>query len=135
MHDDTVRSRVNGQFALGNTAGRGNPNVKRMGELRRQFIDAVTVEEFREVRDKLVSLAKDGDLSAIKLYLDQAIGRAPLAVTLTGPDGVALGVSLEQLTLTIMTALEGAPELKVAVAAQIRPLALQSQQAPHAGDD
>jgi hypothetical protein len=59
----------NGTFAPGNkaTAGRSSRAV----ELRRAFVDAVSVEDIQAIASALVKSAKDGDISAAKLVLDR----------------------------------------------------------------
>ena len=66
---------TNGRFAPGNPGGPGNPFVKRAAELRSVLHAAVTDDDLTAVMSKLVSLAKDGDIAAIKLLLDRTIGK------------------------------------------------------------
>ena len=69
------RNPATGQFALGNKGGPGNPYARRVHEIRGWFIEAVTEDEFLAVRQKLVDLALEGDVQAIRLYLERLMGK------------------------------------------------------------
>ncbi|MEM6852843.1 MAG: hypothetical protein AAF593_00355 [Planctomycetota bacterium] len=64
----------NGRFAKGNAGGPGNPHAKRVSELRAALLDAVTVEDLREVVASLTRTAKEGDTQAVKVLLDRLLG-------------------------------------------------------------
>lgn len=117
-----------GRFAPGHTFSR-KARTSSMAELRRATIEAETPERVREVLDKMRERAVDGDSKAAKVYLDCVIGRPPVAVELSGPDGEALGVDFARLEAAIQVALapfgDGA---KFAVAAALRGLVI------HAGE-
>ena len=59
----------NGTFAPGNKAAAGRSS--RAMELRKAFVDAVSVEDIQAIAAALVKSAKDGDISAAKLVLDR----------------------------------------------------------------
>ena len=59
----------NGTFAPGNKAAAGRSS--RAVELRRAFVDAVSVEDIQAIASALVKSAKDGDIAAAKLVLDR----------------------------------------------------------------
>ena len=63
----------NGTFAPGNKAAAGRSS--RAAELRKAFVDAVSVEDIQAIAFALVKSAKDGDISAAKLVLDR-LGKA-----------------------------------------------------------
>ncbi len=64
-----------GRFAAGNPGGPGNTSARRVAQLRRRLLSRITDEEMDAVFDKLIELAKDGDLAAIKLVLQYTIGK------------------------------------------------------------
>src|SRR4051812_15534595 len=76
-----------GQFAPGNRFASGNPNHKRMYDLRARLLDAVDEEAMARIGKKLVELAESGDLEAVKILFGYVIGRPAPAVEVTGEDG------------------------------------------------
>ena len=81
--DYTGKNPTNGYFLPGNrrAAGMGgNPNAKRTAELKRAFQECVTEDDVRDVVKSLVQAAKDGDVAAIKLFLDRTLGKQPIAI-------------------------------------------------------
>ena len=66
---------TNGRFASGNTLGRGNPHAAQVARLRSAMLSAVTEDDVKAVVGKLVALAKDGDVPAIKLLFDRVLGK------------------------------------------------------------
>lgn len=111
---------ANGYFAKGNKLGRGNPAHKRMGQLRKAFIKAVTPEDVLEVGKKLMEKAKSGDIPAARLFLDHVLGRAPQHIELTGPEGQALGLSLADIQIAIFQSIADLPEARARVASALR---------------
>jgi hypothetical protein len=112
-----------GRFAPGNRFGRGNPHAKRMCELRKVMLDSIEDGTIEAATRKLGELAATGDVAAIKLLFEYAIGRPVQALELTGPDGEPLGgVSLVDLQITLMTALKPHPEARQAVGQALREL-------------
>ncbi len=72
-----------GRFTSGHRApGPGNPFAKRVAELRKALLDAVTPEDIDAIARKLVEKAKAGDVVAVKELLDRCIGKAPAPVVL-----------------------------------------------------
>ncbi|MFH1419301.1 MAG: hypothetical protein ABII12_13590, partial [Planctomycetota bacterium] len=63
-------------FAKGNPGGPGNPHARRVAEIRKLLLDAVTDQDVKEICDVLVRKAKEGDLRAIKELLDRLLGRS-----------------------------------------------------------
>ena len=61
-----------GRFTAGNKCSRG----RKVTELRRALLDAVTPEDIKEIVAAVVEKAKAGDLQAISLLLDRCIGKA-----------------------------------------------------------
>jgi hypothetical protein len=66
---------TNSRFAEGNPGGPGNPFYRRQAHLKRQLLNCVTDEEVQAVMRVLVGLAHGGNLAAIKLYLEYAVGK------------------------------------------------------------
>lgn len=63
-----------GRFAPGNRAGRGNPLNRKAQRLRSAVLRAATAAEVKQVMQKLVKLAVDGDVAAAKLWLERLLG-------------------------------------------------------------
>src|SRR5437763_7875991 len=70
----------NGRFAAGNRGGPGNPFARRVAELRKAFIEAVTYEDLQSICQRLISLAVEGDVSAARLLLGYVLGKFPVPV-------------------------------------------------------
>lgn len=66
---------TNGRFATGNTLGRGNPHAAQTAKLRSAILESVSEDDVKAVVGKLVSLAREGNLVAIKLLLDRVLGK------------------------------------------------------------
>ena len=75
-----VRRDANGRFAIGNGGGPGNPFARQTAALHKALLDKVTVEEIGAIADKLLELAKAGNLAAAKLLLQYVIGKPAQAV-------------------------------------------------------
>jgi hypothetical protein len=65
----------NGQFAKGNPGGPGNPFARQTAALRKRLVDKVTGEELDAIADKLIALAKEGDVPAARLIFLYVIGK------------------------------------------------------------
>ena len=68
-----------GRFTEGNPGGPGNPQAKRVGELRFALLGAVTEDDVREVIASVVQKAKDGDMVAARVLFDRVLGPAVAA--------------------------------------------------------
>lgn len=79
-----------GKFAIGNPGGPGNPHVRKVAKLRRAMFRAVTPDDIAKAIAKLVEMALEGDVPAIRELLDRTIGRP--ATPVTGSDGGPLRV-------------------------------------------
>lgn len=66
-----------GRFTAGNSAavGHGNPLLRHGARLRLVIAEALTPAAMRVIVDKLIRLAKDGDLEAIRILYDRAMGK------------------------------------------------------------
>ena len=56
--------------------GPGNPRAKRIAEIRSALIEAVSVEDLREIVAALVRRAKEGDVLAAREVLDRLLANA-----------------------------------------------------------
>ena len=72
--DDSGRD-ARGRFAIGNTAGQGNPLHRRACELRRELLD-VAGPALPQVVAQLVRRAVEGDVMAARVLLDRMLGTA-----------------------------------------------------------
>lgn len=70
---------ANGRFVKGNAGGPGNPFARRVAQLRAVLMESVTDEDMRDVVQTLVTLAKAGDVAAIKLLFERLLGRVATA--------------------------------------------------------
>ena len=64
-----------GKFSAGNSFGRGNPVARHAQRLRQLFVQAVTEDDVTAIVQKLVAMAKDGDIQAANLLLTRALGK------------------------------------------------------------
>ncbi len=64
-----------GKFSAGNSFGRGNPVARHAQRLRQLFVRAVTEDDVTAIVQKLVAMAKDGDIQAANLLLTRALGK------------------------------------------------------------
>ena len=64
-----------GQFSAGNKFAIGNPHATTVGKLRSAMLNAVSEEDIKAIVLNLVSMAKSGDLAAMKLLLDRTVGK------------------------------------------------------------
>jgi hypothetical protein len=78
----------NGQWAPGNKgAASANGVPKRMNKLRSQLLRDANVDSIREVLEKLRVVALEGDVAAMRLYLEYMIGKPFSAVQLIPAPG------------------------------------------------
>ena len=67
---------TNGRYAPGNPGGPGRPKGRRVTELRRAAMEAVTPDMIRGVLRKVAMQALQGNLSAARIFLERTLGRA-----------------------------------------------------------
>ena len=89
LHDAT------GKFRKGNPGGPGNPEFKRNQQYRDALRQAVTKQDFKDVILKLVFLAKQGDVQAIKILLDRCLGKAPQNINVNNLNGQFQPITIE----------------------------------------
>jgi hypothetical protein len=69
-----------GKFTKGNAGGPGNPFARQVGRLRKMLLDCVTEEDMAAIGSKLIQLAKEGNVQAIKLLFSYTLGKPAPAV-------------------------------------------------------
>jgi hypothetical protein len=111
-----------GRFAPGNQYAAGNPNHKRMYELRKALLDAATPEQVKVVADKMYDLATTGDVAAAKLWLEFVIGKPVQGIEVAGVGGSPLGMDWDRLQAVLLGALARFPEARIEVVAALRGL-------------
>jgi hypothetical protein len=72
----------NGRFAQGNQLAKGNPNDKRMFDLKRIALGAVSDDDMRGIIGAMVREAKAGDVAAARPVREFTLGKAPVQVKL-----------------------------------------------------
>jgi hypothetical protein len=63
-----------GRFSTGNAGGPGNPYAKRVGQLRRALLDAVSEDDLQAVIQAMVRKATGGDVAAARILFDRCLG-------------------------------------------------------------
>ncbi len=64
-----------GRFAPGNRGGPGNPHGATVAKLRAAMLGAVSEADVQAIVGKLVALAREGSVPAIREVLDRTLGR------------------------------------------------------------
>lgn len=64
-----------GKFLPGNAGGTGNPFARQVARFRSQILQRVSEEQFDELIDKLVEVASQGDVAALKLLFSYLAGK------------------------------------------------------------
>lgn len=64
-----------GRFQAGNRSGAGNPFAKQVAALRSTLLSSVTPQAMAEITSRLVELAKEGNVAAIREVFDRTIGK------------------------------------------------------------
>jgi hypothetical protein len=113
-----------GRFAKGNRGGPGNPFARQVAKLRQVLLNSVTVGDMTAIANKLIALAKDGNVQAIKLLFSYTLGKPAEAVE---PDQLDVQEwDLHKQTAGMMTELPDVvaapdPSLPLTVARAARP--------------
>ena len=63
-----------GRFRRGNCGGPGNPFIRKVAQMRKIFNKCNSPERMREAFDKLFEQVRAGNLVALKIYFDRAMG-------------------------------------------------------------
>lgn len=115
MSDEPLPTEVNGRdhkgrFGPGNKFGRGNPLNRKVAKLRSALLRRVSTDDIREVVDKLLELAKGGDLAAIRELLDRTLGK-PVAMDMQPADPIdPIDAEIEAIALQLAARHESADE-------------------------
>jgi hypothetical protein len=72
----TTTNRDVARLAKGNSGGSGSSCAQRVAHLRALMIERVSDEDLARIVDKLVELAAEGNLSAIRLVLKHVFGKS-----------------------------------------------------------
>jgi hypothetical protein len=121
---ETTGRNANGTFSKGHRFGKGgNPYHKEQARLRAVLYERVSDEDFREMVERQVELAKGGDKVAFKILVEHLIGKPIQAVQLSGPEGEKLeGVSIADVQLAVIEALSRHPQARAEVAEAFKSL-------------
>jgi hypothetical protein len=119
--ESSVRN-ADGTFREGHKFGKGNPLTKRLYDMRVRLYARVSDDDFNDIVDNLVSLAKQGDVAAAKLLIEHLCGKPVQAVTVSGPDGERLGITLADIQVIIVEALADNPDARQKVVDKLRAL-------------
>lgn len=80
----------NGRFVEGNPGGPGNPAWKNLRVLKSVIVECTSRDDIAAVWEKLKELAIDGNLGAIKYFLDRIMGKPKETVEVEGDSLAAL---------------------------------------------
>lgn len=64
-----------GRFAAGNPGGPGNPMAVQVGQLRAALLGAVKPADMKAIAAKLVQMAREGHIPAIREVLERTLGK------------------------------------------------------------
>jgi hypothetical protein len=84
--DDPTRNghrAPDGRFLPGHQFARGNPNNRKVQQLRNRLLSAVTEEDIEAVVKKLISMAREGNIHAIRELLDRTFGKPTASIELS----------------------------------------------------
>jgi hypothetical protein len=119
------RSPIDGRFTQGNRGGPGNPNARKVYELRRSLLDATTDVMVKEVWSRVRTQALDGCVASQKLFLEMTCGKATQPIEISGPDHGP--INLQSIIARITVALNDMPEARFRVAAALHSLNGESE--------
>jgi hypothetical protein len=112
-----------GLFKPGNTISKGvggNPNSKRMGELKQALIACGTAEDVQKLYAALLTAALAGDTPAAKLLLDHLVGRPSQTVEVSGIEASPVTFNMAAFVGIIQTALSDHPEAQTKLALALK---------------
>jgi hypothetical protein len=78
--DTPSQQDAKGRFVRGNAGGPGNPFGRRVAELRKIIVDALTDAEMLAITLAMIVRAKAGDVAAARLLYQYALGKPAKAV-------------------------------------------------------
>jgi hypothetical protein len=74
-----------GRFAFGNPGAPGNPFARRVAQIRKAMLQAVSDEDIAQIMAAMIQRAKEGHVQAAKLVMSYTLGKPEKA---TDPDRV-----------------------------------------------
>jgi hypothetical protein len=72
-----------GRFLPGHKFAKGNPNNRKVQVLRNRLLAAVTEDDIEAVVKKLIAMARDGSIAAIRELCDRVFGKATASIELS----------------------------------------------------
>ncbi len=96
-----------GLFAQGNKIGKGNPTARKMCLMRSEALKIVKRSDARRLVKKLLAMAGDGDMDAMKIILDRIMGKAidlPLEASQEGEGEINIQTTPEALRELLQSA-------------------------------
>jgi hypothetical protein len=129
-NDPPVRDDMTGFFARGNKLGvgqpnAGNPQTRRMKELRQAVVAATSEGEVLEVMRSMRKAAVGGDVPAARCWLEYVLGRPTQIVNLEGKlEGDPGRLDLTAIIAVISSVIGDDQEKKILLAAKLRELRL-----------
>ncbi|MCA9010504.1 MAG: hypothetical protein KDB01_12195 [Planctomycetaceae bacterium] len=96
-----------GTFAVGNPGGSGNPFAGKVNKLRSVMLKCVTEKKMKQLTEKLLDMALEGDLKAAELLLSRLLGKptseqqGPTVAIQNNVSGQQQSVDGRELALTV----------------------------------
>lgn len=122
-----------GHFAAGNKVAVGNPQNKRMAELRKAAREAVSVDDLQAIMRKATAEAIGGDWIAARFVYEYTVGKPIQGIEVTTGDDGPVSLDLGLIVATITAALGDDQAARIKVAAAFRQLSLDRRQGQHDG--
>jgi hypothetical protein len=119
---------ASGRFKAGNRGGPGNPFARQVAALRQAMLNRVTAENIERLMDKLLELADQGSIQAIKLVLAYTIGKPQPAPNPDRMDADEWNVYTEQAPMKVEAAAvlhAGEPAAHLEMVRAVRPIISQ----------
>ena len=105
MSDGFKRDKA-GWFGKGNKGGPGSSTALKVNRLRSEWLDCVTEQDMVDCYARLMTLVNSGEISAIREYLDRALGKATQPVEHSGEITAGTKWNLDKLTESQLLALK-----------------------------
>jgi hypothetical protein len=119
---------ASGRFQAGNRGGPGNPFARQVAALRQAMLKRVTAEDIERLTGKLLELADEGSIQAIKLVLAYTIGKPQPAPNPDRMDADEWNVYTEQAPMKVEAAAvlhAGEPAAHLEMVRAVRPIISQ----------
>ena len=99
-----------GRFLQGTPGGPGNPHTRKVANLRRALLEAVTDADLRDIISAMIERAKSGDIAAAREILDRLFGKAKQGIGLEAKYGGGHFMTLEERVEAMRDMLKGCPD-------------------------